>query len=160
MVATAATFYETPDLYPIDARGVTDYWGFSTIKHLGTGQFYLMSAKDNKGQPLDGSRTYKLTVPANVPVSQYWSAVVYDRVTHALIRGASSSSKSSLTRGLMTNPDGTVDLYFGPKAPSGKQSNWTPTKAGDRFEVILRLYGPQKPLFDKTWTLPDIVSVK
>lgn len=160
LVATAATFYETPDLYPIDARGVTDYWGFSTIKHLGTGQFYLMSAKDNKGQPLDGSRTYKLTVPANVPVSQYWSAVVYDRVTHALIRGASSSSKSSLTRGLMTNPDGTVDLYFGPKAPSGKQSNWTPTKAGDRFEVILRLYGPQKPLFDKTWTLPDIVSVK
>ena len=160
LVATAATFYETPDSYPIDARGVTDYWGFSTIKHLGAGQFYLMSTKDSKGQSLDGSRTYKLTVPANVPVSQYWSAVVYDRVTHALIRGAFSSSKSSLTRGLTTNPDGTVDLYFGPKAPSGSQSNWTPTKAGGRFEVLLRLYGPQKPLFDKTWTLPDIVSEK
>jgi hypothetical protein len=159
LVATAATFYETPDSYPIDARGVTDYWGFSTIKHLGTGQFYLMATRDNNGQSLDGGRTYKLTVPANVPVSQYWSAVVYDRATHALIRGASLPGRSSLAQGLVTNPDGTVDLYFGPKVPPGKISNWTPTKTGGRFEVLFRLYGPQKPLFDKTWTLPDIVSV-
>ena len=165
LVATAASFYETPDTYPIDARGMTDYWGFSTIKHLGPGQFYLMSTKDNKGQSLDGGLTYKLTVPANAPVSQYWSAVVYDRVTHALIRDVSSPGRSSLAQDLRTNPDGTVDLYFGPKAPAGKSSNWTPTKTGGRFEVLFRLYGPEKPLFEKplfekSWTLPDIVSVK
>jgi hypothetical protein len=160
LVATAATFYEAPDFYPIDTRGLTDYWAFSTVKHLGTGQFYLMSTKDDEGQPLDGGRNYKLTVPAKVPVTQYRSAVVYDRVTHALIRGASTPGKSSLTRGLTTNPDGTVDLYFGPQAPSGKQSNWTPTKTGGRFEVLFRLYGPEKPVFEKTWILPDIVSVK
>ncbi|WP_234843234.1 DUF1214 domain-containing protein [Sinorhizobium meliloti] len=115
-----------------------------------------MSTKDKNGAPLDGGKAYKLTVPANVPVTQYWSAVVYDRVTHALIRDVASPSKSSQTPGLQVNEDGTVDLYFGPKAPSGKEPNWTPTKAGGRFEVLFRLYGPQKPLFDKTWTLPDI----
>jgi hypothetical protein len=85
---------------------------------------------------------------------------VYDRVTHALIRDVSSPGRSSLAQDLRTNPDGTVDLYFGPKAPAGKSSNWTPTKTGGRFEVLFRLYGPEKPLFEKSWTLPDIVSVK
>jgi hypothetical protein len=160
LVETASTFYETPDTYPIDARGTTDYWGFSTIKHLGSGQFYLMSTKDDKGRALDGGRTYKLTVPPKAPVSQYWSAVVYDRDTHALIRDASWPGRSSLSQGLATNPDGTIDLYFGPKAPSAKQSNWTPTKPGGRFEVLFRLYGPERPLFEKTWKLPDIVGAK
>lgn len=160
MTATTATFYETPDTYPIDGRGMSEYWGFSTIKHLGPGQFYLMSTKDDKGQSLDGGRTYKLTVRANVPVSQYWSAVAYDRVTHTLIRDVSSPGRSSLAQDLTTNPDGTVDLYFGPKAPPGRNSNWTPTKAGGRFEVLFRLYGPEKPLFEKSWTLPDIESLK
>ncbi len=98
--------------------------------------------------------------PATAPVTQSWSAVVYDRETHALIRDASSPSKSSLTEGVKTNPDSTVDLYFAPKAPAGKQSNWTPTKADGRFEVLFRLYGPQKPLFDRTWVLPDIEEMK
>ncbi|TIN22701.1 DUF1254 domain-containing protein [Mesorhizobium sp.] len=160
LVETSATFYETPDTYPIDARAVTDYWAFSTVKHLGAGQFYLMSTKDKDGQPLDGNRTYKLTVPADAPVTQYWSAVAYDRATHALIREVPSPSKSSQTEGLQTNADGTVDLYFGPKAPAGKESNWTPTKPGGRFEVLFRFYGPEKPLFDKTWILPDIEKTR
>ncbi|WP_245514527.1 DUF1214 domain-containing protein [Rhizobium leguminosarum] len=153
---SAETFYETADTYPVDARGVTDYWAFSTVKHLGAGQFYLMATKDKNGDPLDGGKNYKLTVPANAPADQYWSAVVYDRATHALIRDVASPSKSSQTPGLQSKPDGGVDLYFGPVAPSGQDSNWTPTKAGGRFEVLFRIYGPQKALFDKTWTLPDI----
>ena len=60
----------------------------------------------------------------------------------------------------MTNPDGTVDLYFGPEPPSGKQSNWTPTKTGGRFDVLFPLYGLQKPSFKKSWKLPDIASTK
>ena len=78
-------------------RGLTDYWAFSTVKHLGAGQFYLMSIRDKTGQPLDGSKTYRLTVPANAPAKQYWSAVVYDRATHALIRNATRLSRSSQT---------------------------------------------------------------
>jgi hypothetical protein len=33
------------------------------------------------------------------------------------------------------------------------------TSAGGKFEVLFRLYGPEKPLFDKTWKLPDIEQV-
>ena len=58
------------------------------------------------------------------------------------------------------NGDGSVDVYFGPKAPEGKESNWVPTDAKGKFEILFRLYGPEKPLFDKTWKLPDIEEVK
>ncbi|PWK64285.1 DUF1254 domain-containing protein [Aminobacter sp. AP02] len=156
MVKTSATFYETSDTYPVDSRGLTNFWGFSTVKHLGTGQFYLMSTQDKAGQPLDGSKNYKLTVPAHVPASQYWSAVVYDRATQSLVRDVPSPGKSSMSERLAVNADGTVDLFFGPASPAGKETNWTPTKPGDRFEVLFRFYGPQKPLFEKTWSLPDI----
>jgi hypothetical protein len=52
-----------------------------------------------------------------------------------------------------------VDVYFGPKAPQGKESNWIPTSAGAGFEVLFRFYGPEKALFDKTWKLPDIEQI-
>ena len=66
-------------------------------------------------------------MPANAPVKLYWSATAYDRATHALIRGMPQSSRSSQSPGLQKNADGSVDVYFGPKAPAGKESNWVPT---------------------------------
>jgi hypothetical protein len=48
------------------------------------------------------------------------------------------------------------DVYFGPAAPAGKESNWVPTKAGAGFEVMFRAYAPTKAFFDKTWRLADI----
>jgi hypothetical protein len=99
-------------------------------------------------------------VPANPPVKLYWSATVYDRATHALIREMPWSSRGSNTPGLTKNTDGSMDVYFGPKAPAGKESNWVPTKSGGEFEVLFRFYGPEKPLFDKTWKLGDIAEVK
>jgi hypothetical protein len=59
----------------------------------------------------------------------------------------------------VTNADGSVDVYFGPTAPKGKEANWVPTDPSRRFEVLARFYGPQKPLFDKSWRLPDIEKV-
>ena len=119
-----------------------------------------MTIVDKNGQPFDGAGSYRLTVPANAPVKLYWSATAYDRETHALIRNLSPSSRSSNTPGLQKNTDGSVDIYFGPKAPGGKESNWVPTSAEGKFEVLFRLYGPEKPFFDKTWKLPDIEKVK
>jgi hypothetical protein len=150
------TFYANPDKYPVDERGVAYTVGFFSAKHFGAGQFYLMTFKDKDGQNFEGASTYRLNIPANAPVSQYWSATVYDRETHALIRNMQWPSRSSQTPGLQKNADGSVDLYFAPKAPAGKESNWVPTSADGRFEVLFRLYGPQKPLFDKTWKLSDI----
>src|SRR4029077_10968533 len=102
----------------------------------------------------DGGKSYRLRVPANAPVTLYWSATAYDRATHALIRDMNWSSRSSNTPGLKQNADGSIDVYFGPVAVAGGESNWVPTNASGRFEVLFRLYGPQKPFFDKLWKLP------
>jgi hypothetical protein len=156
LIEAFATHFAKPDSYPTDSRGRAYSMGFFSAKHLGAGQFYLMTIKDKDGKDFDGSGSYRLTVPANAPVKQYWSATVYDRATHALIRDQKWSSRSSQNAGLQKNADGSVDVYFGPKAPAGKESNWVPTSASGKFEILFRLYGPEKPLFDKTWKLPDI----
>ena len=109
---------------------------------------------------MDGAATYRLTVPSNPPVKQYWSVVLYDFATHALIRDMPYGSRSSQSPGLQTNADGSVDVYFASKAPAGKESNWVPTNANGRFEALFRFYGPEKALFDKTWVLPDIEKIQ
>jgi len=145
-----------PNNYPVDARGTSYTMGFFSAKHLGAGQFYLMTIRDKNGNRFAGRNTYRLSVPPNAPVNQYWSATLYDRETHALIRDQKWSSRSSQSAGLQRNPNGSVDLFFGPQAPAGKDTNWVPTNAERDFEVLFRLYGPEKSFFDKVWKLPDI----
>jgi hypothetical protein len=157
------TAFANSDAYPVDGRGLMYSYAFFCAKHLGAGQYYLMTIKDKAGKEFDGSSNYRLTVPPNAPVRQYWSATVYDRATHGLIRNTPWSSRSSQTPGLKKNPDGSVTVYFGPKAPGASgdaESNWVPTSAGGQFEVLFRLYGPDKSFFDRTtWRLPDIEKV-
>jgi hypothetical protein len=148
--------YADPNSYPIDARGLAYSYAFFSAKHLGAGQYYLMTIQDKQDQLLSGASTYRLTVPADAPVNQYWSATVYNRATHAFIRDVLRPSRSSQSPDLQKNADGSVDIYFGPKAPPGKESNWVPTDPNGGFEVLFRLYGPEKPFFDKIWKLPDI----
>jgi len=156
LVEGQQTFFANHDSYVIDNRGLTYTYAFFSPKHLGAGQYYLMTIKDKAGQPFEGGRTYRLIVPPNAPVKQYWSATVYDRATHALIREQRWSSRSSQTPDLQKNDDGSVNIYFGPKAPVGKESNWVPTRPSSEFEVLFRFYGPEPALFEKTWKLPDI----
>jgi hypothetical protein len=70
------------------------------------------------------------------------------------------ASRSSQSPGIEVNADRSVDLYFGPGAPPGKESNWVPTRARGEFEVLFRFYGPDKSLFKKVWRLPDIEKVR
>jgi len=148
------------NFYPVEDRGLLLSFIFFLPKRMGEGQFYLLGIEDKEGRPLDGSTTYRLNVPAKAPIKQYWSATLYDRDTHALIRKMSHAARSSQSQGLQVNKDGSVDLYFGPKAPAGKESNWTPTDPQGKFEILFRFYGPLPSLFDKTWVLPDVELVK
>jgi hypothetical protein len=118
-----------------------------------------LDIKDKDGRRLNGASTYKLNVPANAPVNQYWPATVYNSDTHGLIRDAERVSRSSQNPDLKKNSDGSVDIYFGPKAPDGKDSNWVAIDANGGFEVLFRLYGPEKPFFDKVWKLTDIEKI-
>ena len=158
VVEAYTTSYGKQNSYPVDDRGLTYTYAFIGIKRLGAAQFYLMTIRDKQGQPFDGSKTYQLHVPPNAPAKQYWSATVYDREKHTVLDTPHASRSSN--GGVQKNADGSADLYFGPQAPAGKESNWVPTISGRRFEVLFRLYGPDKPLFDKTWALPDIESIK
>jgi hypothetical protein len=151
------TFFEKADAYSLDARGLQFHFIFSSAKHPKAAQlFYLITLKDKQGQFLDGKSSYRLSVPAPVPAKYYWSAVAYDRSTHTFIRNLPRPGRSSQSPELQKNADGSVDVYFGPQPPAGKESNWIPTNPEGKFEVIFRLYGPEKPFFDKTWKLPDL----
>jgi hypothetical protein len=152
------TDFADPNEYPVDGRGMVYSYAYFSPKRLGEGQFYLVTISDKDGKSFDGGSNYRMNVPANPPVRLYWSATVYDRATHALIREMPKSAVSSLTPGLAKTADGSMDVYFGPKAPPGKEANWVPTKIDSGFEVMFRFYGPEKPLFDKTWKLPDIAK--
>jgi hypothetical protein len=159
MMEAAKVDFTDPDRYPVDARGLTYSYAFIGIKRIGAGQFYLISIKDKDGNALDGSKTYRMTVPANAPVEQYWSATAYDRATHALIRNMSRASRSSQIPEMQKNANGSVDVYFAPAAPAGKESNWVPTDPKRGFELMFRAYAPTKVFFDKTWKLPDVERV-
>ena len=152
--------FADPNQYGIDGRAVMYHMAYFSPKVFGGGQFYLMNISNRAGKPLEGSKTYRLTVPANAPIEQYWSATAYDRQTHALIRGMSRASLASNDTAVQKNSDGSTDIYFGPSAPAGKESNWVPIDPKRQFELLFRLYGPKKEVFEKTWKLPDSQEVK
>ncbi|TCR63448.1 DUF1254 domain-containing protein [Bosea sp. BK604] len=151
--------YADPDQYPTDSRGLAYSYAYIGIKRLGAGQFYLISIRDRDGDAFDGGKTYRLTVPPKAPVEQYWSVTAYDRQTHALIRGMPRASRSSQIPEMQKNADGSIEVYFGPKAPAGKEANWVPTDPARKFELMFRAYAPTKALFDKSWALPDVEKV-
>jgi len=99
-------------------------------------------------------------VPANVPAKNFWSVIAYGKDTKSFIYndadkvGLSSYDKSSLT----VNDDGTIDIYFGEKAPAGLEANWIPT-AGKDFFLLFRFYGPEEAYFDKSFVLPDVERI-
>ncbi len=127
----------------------------------GVGQTYLCAFRDNDGHPFDGGKSYRLHVPANVPVKQFWSVTLYDIDTRTLIQNKEQiGDRSSRQQDLVKNADGSVDVYFGPTAPKGFEKNWVPTVPGKAWFTYFRLYGPLEAYFDKSWPLPDIEKVK
>jgi len=130
-------------------------------KMVGAGSQYLMAFKDGNGQRLDGAKTYRLHLPPNIPVKNFWSLVVYDNQTRSMLQTEQQfPSMGSQRKGIVTNPDTSVDVFFGPPAPAGHEANWVQTVPGKGWHLILRLYGPLEPFFDKTWRPGEIELVK
>jgi len=127
---------------------------------VGAGQVYLEATKDAKGNWLEGGKTYTMHVPPNVPVAQFWSFTIYDNETRTFVNTGTLPDRSSRAN-IVKNTDGSVDLYFGPKVPSGKpESNWIKTIPGRGWFSYFRLYGPLQAYFDRSFVLPDIEQIK
>jgi hypothetical protein len=124
---------------------------------VGIGSQYATTERDASGQYLDGSKSYRLHLPPNVPAKDFWSLTVYDPQTRSMLQTDQRfPSEGNQRKGIIVNPDTSVDVYFGPVPPPSKEANWIQTIPCKGWFVMLRLYGPLEPWFDKTWQPGEI----
>jgi len=96
-----------------------------------------------------------------IPVKTFWSLVVYNNQTRSMLQTDQQfPSMGSQKKDIVINPDTSVDVYFGPQAPAGRESNWVQTVPNKGWNLILRFYGPLEPFFDKTWKPGELELVK
>mgnify|MGYP001106401006 CR=1 FL=1 len=127
---------------------------------VGAGSVYAFTAHDASGAYLDGSKTYKVTLPGPVPMNNFWSFVVYSTQHRSMLETDQRlAGLDSTLPGVTPNEDGSYTIWFGPEVPEGQQDHWVQTMPGKGFAVILRLYGPLEPWFDKTWKPGDLELV-
>jgi hypothetical protein len=150
-------FLSQPGVRNLDARTMFHYYATGitpamALKMVGIGSQYAAAFVDSEGRPLDGSKTYKIHLPPNIPAKDFWSFVVYDNQTRSMLQTDEQfPSIGSQKEGIVVNPDTSVDVWFGPTAPKGHEANWVQTVPYKGWNVLLRLYGPLQPWFDKTW---------
>jgi hypothetical protein len=159
-------FLLEPGVRNLDARVLMHYYATGitpamAIKMVGIGSQYAAAVTDSQAKALDGSKTYKIRLPPNVPMKDFWSFTLYDNQTRSMLQTDQRfPSVNSTDKGIVTNPDGSVDVWFGPTLPSGvNRANWGQTIPGKGWNVLFRLYGPLQPWFDKTWRLGEFEPV-
>ena len=129
-------------------------------KATGKGSQYIWTPVDSSGAFLDGARSYRLRIPPKVPVKDFWSIVVYDSGSRSLLQNGQRSPSISSYANPLLNEDGSVDVYFGPEAPAGKEKNWIRTVPGKGWFTVLRFYGPLAAFFEHKWELGDITELR
>ena len=131
-----------------------------TLAKAGQGSVYAAAVRDSNGDFFDGSKTYKITLPGPIPAKDFWSFVIYDNQTRSLLETDQKlAGVDSTDKALIISADGSATVWFGPKAPEGKESNWVQTNPGKGYFLLFRLYGPLEPWFDKTWKIGDLGPV-
>lgn len=126
----------------------------------GAGSLYWLGMKDNNGKYLDGSKTYKLAVPLPVPAKLFWSVTVYDNATRSEILTDQNKAALRSMFELKDKKGSSVELYFGPKAPEGKENVWIKTLPDKGWFTYFRIYGPEAPAFNGSWKPGDFEEVK
>ncbi|MEO1129884.1 MAG: DUF1254 domain-containing protein [Planctomycetota bacterium] len=145
----------------LDARAAFHFYATGitpamAAKIIGKGSKYAAAYLDSDGNPFDGSKTYTVHVPPNVPAKDFWSFTLYDNQTRSMLQTDQRfPGIDNNTPGMIQNADGSYDVYFGPVAPEGKENNWVQTVPGKGWNMLFRVYGPLEPWFEKTWRPGD-----
>jgi hypothetical protein len=153
-----ATGYRTMDARTNFFYGVTGITPGMAMRLPGIGSQYLFALADADKQYFDGAKTYKVTLPKDIPEANFWSFTVYDNMTRSMLDTPQRYPRA----GNQSYPyaDGSTTVYFGPTQPAGvKRGNWIQTTAGKGWFTILRLYSPLEPFFAKTWRPSEIELV-
>ena len=134
------------------------------MRLTGIGSQYLGAFVDSNGEYFDGAKTYKVTLPKDIPAEKFWSFTVYDNQTRSMLdtpqRYPRAGSQSYPTPAAVANPDGSTTVYFGPSKPAGvSDGNWIQTVPGKGWSTLLRLYSPLEPFFTKKWRPSEIELV-
>ncbi len=156
---------ETPYYSQLDERTDFSFEAITVGKAMilkipNAGSQYLSASKDKDGDWLAGAKNYVLHIPAKPPVKEFWSIIVYDNGTRSMLDNGARYAISSDQPTYDTNNDGSVDIYFGPSVPAGKEKNWIKTIPGKGWFPYFRAYSPTQAFFDKSWKLGDIEKVK
>jgi hypothetical protein len=160
------TTFETDGAMGLDARvlfyfnatGVTQAMAATTV---GQGSDYALAYLDAEKKPFDGAMTYRLRLPPDVPVNNFWAVTLYDTQTRSLLQtGQPFPTIGSQTAGMAQNADGSFDIYFAPEPPEGKEGNWLQTVPGKSWFTILRMYGPMEAWIEKSWRPGEIERVQ
>jgi hypothetical protein len=151
--------------YRLEARALF-HFGYIVVSPAmavtvaGQGSDYALIAVDAKKQVLDGAKTYKLTMPKDVPAKDFWALTMYDTQTRSQLQTDQQfPTLGSQTDGIKTNADGSYDIYFAPEAPKGQEGNWLQTIPGKSWWLALRIYGPEQSWIDQTWRPGEIELV-
>jgi hypothetical protein len=130
----------------------------------GVGSQYLMGFLDSDGNPYNGAKTYRCTLPKGIPAAAFWSFTLYDNQTRSMLqttqRYPRAGSQSYPSPAAEAEADGATTIYFGPQQPEGvKRGNWIQTDPKKGWFTILRLYSPLEPFFTKEWRPSEIELV-
>jgi len=150
-----------PDRVDYDARAYGwYYWGVGIQKRVGAAATYLANTHDANDNVLDPAQTYRVHVPKDVPIDDFWELIAYSIQTRSYIDTPSNRiTVSSKNSDLQKNADGGVNVYIGPRAPAGKEANWVATKPGEGYFLAFRFYGPQKAFYDRARTPSDVEKI-
>lgn len=159
---------ETETRVELDERATWFYEAVTSTEGMvnptpGAGQVYMTTKRDSEGRMLRADKTYKLHVPAKVPVGQFWALTLYSENTRRAYDNGGTEIRSvnldSRMKDLKYNSDGTIDLFIGPEAPKGFEKNHMKTVGDDGWFVYFRLYAPEQPFFDKSFKLTDFEMI-
>jgi hypothetical protein len=134
------------------------------MRLTGVGSQYVVAFKDSEGEHLDGAKSYRVTLPPDIPAARFWSLTLYDNQTRSMLqtpqRYPRAGSQAYPTPAATADDDGSTTIAFGPEQPAETpEGNWIQTDPEKGFFVILRCYSPGPSYFDKTWRPSEIEAV-